>query len=78
VASAHGRTSSGRLFEDDAESSLSKRGLMQRKMYLMKLMLKNEKNANEVIKQKIGEIGRDMHTGNYAMRKLEEKAGKRQ
>ena len=67
--SAHSRTK-GRPFDPsnfDADSSLSKRGLMQRKLYLMKLMLKNEKNANEAIKQRIGAIGRDLHADNYAL-----------
>ena len=34
-------------------------------------MLRNEKNANEMIKQKIGEMGREVHADNYTMRGLE-------
>ena len=33
----------------DVDSTLSNRGLMQRKLYLMKKMLKNEKQANKMI-----------------------------
>ena len=51
---------------------------MQRKLYLMKLMLKNEKNANEAIKQRIGAMGRDLHADNYAMRQLEQQTAQRQ
>ena len=50
---------------------------MQRKLYLMKLMLKNEKSANEAIKQKIGAMGRDLHGNNFTMLKLGENAGQR-
>ena len=37
----------------DIESTLSTRGLMQRKLYLMKMMLRNEKCANEIMKEKL-------------------------
>ena len=50
---------------------------MQRKLYLMKLMLKNEKSANDAIKQKIGAMGRDLHGNNFTMLKLGENAGQR-
>lgn len=48
----------GPLTEAD---NLTKKGLMQRKLYLMKLMLRNEQKANSVIKQKIQSIGTEMH-----------------
>ena len=37
----------------DVESTLSTRGLMRRKLYLMKMMLRNEKQANEIMKEKL-------------------------
>ena len=51
---------------------------MQRKLYLMKLMLKIEKNANEAIKQRIAAMGRGLHADNYAMRQLEQQTAQRQ
>lgn len=47
---------------------LTKKGLMQRKLYLMKLMLKNEKKANAVIKQKISALGSEMHQNATAVK----------
>ena len=44
---------------------------MQRKLLLMKMMLKNEKNANQVMKEKLGSLGRDIHADNFTMRQLE-------
>jgi len=41
---------------------------MQRKLYLMKMMLKNEKHANTIMKQKIGVMDNEMHANNYTMR----------
>jgi hypothetical protein len=55
----------------DVDSSVSRRGLMQRKLLLMKMMLKNEKNANQVMKEKLGSLGRDIHADNFTMRQLE-------
>ena len=46
-----GRSSDGKMRDvTDVDSTLSRRGLMQRKLLLMKMMLKNEKNANTVMK----------------------------
>ena len=47
---------------------LTKKGLMQRKLYLMKLMLRNEKKANEVIKKKISALGSEMHNNATAIK----------
>ena len=58
---------------NDIDSSLSTRGLMQRKLYLMKMMLKNEKHCNNVMKQKIGDMGKELHENNYTIRKLSTK-----
>ena len=44
---------------------------MQRKLLLMKMMLKNEKNANTVMKHKIDTLGSNIHADNYTMRQLE-------
>lgn len=55
----------------DVDSTVSRRGLMQRKLLLMKMMLKNEKNANQLMKEKIGRLGRDIHADNYAVRELQ-------
>ena len=50
---------------------------MQRKLMLMKMMLKNEKNANQIMKEKIDTLGRNIHADNYTMRQLEKrKSGK--
>jgi len=43
----------------------------------MKLMLRNEKSANEVIKQRIGEMGKEVHANNYTMRGLEKNTAKK-
>ena len=56
-----GTGKNGALNVTDIDSTLSTRGLMQRKLYLMKMMLKNEKHANSLMKQKIGDMGRQMH-----------------
>ena len=52
----------------DVDSTLSTRGLMQRKLYLMKMMLKNEKQANLIMKEKLDNLGREMHTENDVIR----------
>ena len=39
---------------------------------MMKMMLKNEKNANQIMKQKIGQMSREMHDNNTLVRKLEQ------
>jgi len=46
---------------------------MQRKLYLMKMMLKNEKHCNNIMKQKIGDMGKELHENNYTIRKLSTK-----
>ena len=67
-----GRSSDGKMRDiTDVDSTLSRRGLMQRKLLLMKMMLKNEKNANTVMKQKIDSLGSNIHADNYTMRQLE-------
>lgn len=58
---------------NDIDSTLSTRGLMQRKLYLMKMMLKNEKHCNNVMKAKIGDMGKELHENNYTIRKLSTK-----
>ena len=57
----------------DVDSTVSRRGLMQRKLLLMKMMLKNEKNANQIMKEKIDNLGRNIHADNYTMRQLEKR-----
>ena len=52
----------GKRNPTDIDSTLSTRGLMQRKLYLMKMMLKNEKQANLIMKEKLDSLGREMHT----------------
>ena len=52
----------------DVDSTLSTRGLMQRKLYLMKMMLKNEKQANLIMKEKLDNLGREMHTDSNVIR----------
>lgn len=73
-----GRSSDGRIRDiADVDSTVSRRGLMQRKLLLMKMMLKNEKNANQIMKEKIDNLGRNIHADNYTMRELEKrKSGK--
>lgn len=61
----------------DVDSTLSTRGLMQRKLYLMKMMLKNEKQANSIIKQRINTIDKEIHEHNPTVRKLEEQKANR-
>ena len=69
-----GRSSDGRARDiTDVDSTMSRRGLMHRKLYLMKLMLKNEKNANQVMKEKIDTLGTGIHADNYTMRLLEKR-----
>ena len=55
----------------DIDSTLSTRGLMQRKLYLMKMMLKNEKHANQIMKQKLDTMGKEMHTDSSLIRGIE-------
>ena len=57
----------------EVDSTLSTRDLMQRKLFLMKMMLKNEKNANQVMKEKIDTLGTGIHADNYTMRQLEKR-----
>ena len=54
----------------DADSTLSTRGLMQRKLFLMKMMIKNEKSANKILSRKVDEMGREIHENNFTVRKL--------
>ena len=56
----------------EVDSTLSTRDLMQRKLFLMKMMLKNEKNANNAIKTKLSEMDQELHTGNITVNKYEE------
>lgn len=46
-----GKSMDGRLDLADVDSTLSRQGLMNRKLYLMKLMLKNEQNSNQIMKK---------------------------
>lgn len=55
----------------DIDSTLSTRGLMQRKLYLMKMMLKNEKQANLIMKEKLDNLGREMTTDSSLIRGIE-------
>ena len=69
-----GRSNDGRVRDlADVDSTVSRRGLMQRKLLLMKMMLKNEKNANQIMKEKIDNLGRNIHADNYTMRQLEKR-----
>ena len=64
-----GKSNDGRIRDlADVDSTVSRRGLMQRKLLLMKMMLKNEKNANQIMKEKIDNLGRNIHADNYTMR----------
>ena len=54
----------------DVDSTLSTKGLMQRKLFLMKMMIKNERGANKILARKVDEMGREIHTNNYTVRKL--------
>ena len=49
----------------DIDSTLSTRGLMQRKLYLMKMMLKNEKQANLLMKEKLDNLKYQRQACNY-------------
>ena len=62
------RAKDGKLVE--VSSNLSTRGLLQRKLYLMKLMLKNEKKANSAIKQRIDELSNSLHKQHDTVEKL--------
>ena len=55
----------------DIESNVSTRGLVQRKLYFMKMMLKNEQQANEIIKERIGKLSSEIHPNNAALRQLD-------
>ena len=44
---------------------------MQRKLYFMKMMLRNERQANNIIKKRIGELSNEMHQNNSALRNLD-------
>ena len=69
---AVGKSSDSKIRDmTDVDSTLSRRALMQRKLLLMKMMLKNEKNANSIMKQKIDSLGSNIHADNYTMRQLE-------
>ena len=69
-----GKSNDGRIRDlADVDSTVSRRGLMQRKLLLMKMMLKNEKNANQIMKEKIDNLGRNIHADNYTMRQLEKR-----
>ena len=61
---AVGKAGTGTLARElqDVDSTLSTRGLMQRKLFLMKMMLKNEQNSNKVMAQKIGEMDQAIHS----------------
>jgi hypothetical protein len=37
----------------------------------MKMMLKNERHANTIMKQKIGSMDREMHENNLTVQRLE-------
>jgi len=41
--------------------------LVQRKLQLMKMMLKNEKQANDIMKNKIHAMSSEMHMNNQSM-----------
>ena len=60
----------GKLDITDVDSTVSAKGLMQRKLFLMKLMLRNEKQANQIMKQKLGTLGKEIHENNTAVRLL--------
>ena len=45
---------------------------MQRKLFLMKMMLKNEKSANNAIAQRLGEMDKELHSSNLTVRKMDE------
>ena len=45
----------------DVNSDVSTRGLIQRKLYFMKMMLRNEQHANKMISKKIDELSQEMH-----------------
>ena len=72
---AVGKSSDSKMIREltDVDSTLSRRALMQRKLLLMKMMLNNEKNANQVMKEKIDSLGRNIHADNYTMRQLEKR-----
>lgn len=76
---AVGKSTDSRMIRDitDVDSTVSRRGLMQRKLLLMKMMLKNEKNANQMMKEKLDYLGRDIHADNYTMRQLEKRKSDR-
>jgi len=57
----------------EINSTLSTRGLLKRKLFFMKMMLKNEKQANSMIKEKIGALSREMHHNNAVTKMLTEK-----
>lgn len=68
-----GRSGSVNRDAIEVDSTLSTRGLMQRKLYLMKMMLKNEKNANQMMKQQLNTLDRELHQNNSTVRRLEQK-----
>ena len=76
---AVGKSTDSRMIKEitDVDSTVSRRGLMQRKLLLMKMMLKNEKNANQMMKEKLDNLGRDIHADNYTMRQLEKRKSDR-
>ena len=55
----------------DIDSCLSTRGLRHSKLYLMKMMLKNEKQANLIMKEKLDNLGREMTTDSSLIRGIE-------
>ena len=55
----------------EVDASLSTRGLMQRKLYLMKMMLKNEQKANGMMKRKIEDLSQEFHQNHPTLKALE-------
>ena len=61
----------------EVDSTLSTRDLMQRKLILMKKMLRNERKASSDFKQRLSEMDKEMHSSNFTLRKLEEQRNER-
>jgi hypothetical protein len=46
--------------------------LLRKKLYLIRQMLKNERRANQIIKNNMGDLAASMHANNDTVKRLSE------
>ena len=62
-----GKVNNAKPEMESAVSTMSQRGLLQRKLFLMKMMLRNERESNKAMQKRIGELGRELHQNNTTL-----------